>query len=72
MVNRMEFAAEMVRTTSTSFRLGWITLPFIGRVEAYALDGKACLLPPSGGVVAVDWFRFCRFLRRRKLRWGFQ
>ncbi len=67
MTNRKRFAPAMVRRTSTSKRVGRISLPFVGRVTVYVIDGNAYLLPTGGGVVSVDWFVFCQFLRRRNM-----
>ena len=47
------------------FRVG---LPWVGSCDVWAVDGRAVVRPVgSGRVLVVDWFRFCRWVRRRGL-----
>jgi len=70
MVNRKSFAPGNIRRAC--HRLGWMTVPIAGRVEVYSDDGRAVILPSTGGTVFIDWFVFCRYLRRHGKRWEFK
>ena len=45
-----------------------VVLPFVGAADVWAIDGRAIVRPRCGrAVLVVDWFVFCRFLRRRSV-----
>ena len=45
-----------------------VVLPFVGAADVWVVDGRAIVRPKCGrAVLVVDWFVFCRFLRRRSV-----
>jgi hypothetical protein len=48
--------------------VGAVNLPVVGYTHLRASDGRAILLPRSGGVIVRDWFAFCRWARRKGVR----
>lgn len=54
------------RFRRSSVCVGCVLLPIVGLADVRVRDGKAILLPGSGGVIVRDWFAFCRWVRRRR------
>lgn len=49
--------------------IGCVKLPIVGLADVRNIDGKAYLFPGCSGsaVIVVEWFAYCRWLRRHKL-----
>lgn len=61
---RTKYAVTTLRRRSRC--IGNTLLPILGLAAVHIEDGRALLFPGSGGCIVVDWFRFCKFERRRK------